>query len=445
MFLKFTVSNYKSFKDNQIIDCFAVSTKEKQDTNIFEGKFKNKSIKLTRTGLIMGPNASGKSNFIEAVDLMDSLVRNSANQANDNQTKSYNWYTPFQLDPEARDKPSEFEMVFTHNGISFQYGFALDSKGIVDEWLYAYPKGSLQKWMYRVTQSDGKADIRFSRELGMPLRRQKTLAESTKRSALALSVANLLNMDEFKIPFDWFQNVLVVVSNRPNEDGRFPESFSNYSQAQCIDKVKIREHILRLLKSADVGIDDIVVEKRRFTKEQLIEMKEFITTPQNVDIDDLVDTEFARVSFQHKNLETGETVLFNRDQESTGTMDLFALAGPLCDIMIKGRVVFIDEFGSALHPNIIALLINVFHSNEANPNNAQLIFTTHAYSLLMKDIFRRDQIWLTQKHSDQSTSITPLSDYHPREKEAILKGYFNGRYRGIPVTDDFNVFINESE
>lgn len=66
-------------------------------------------------------------------------------------------------------------------------------------------------------------------------------------------------------------------------------------------------------------------------------------------------------------------------------------------------------------------------------NNAQFIFNTHDANLLDLDLFRRDEIWFTEKDTKTGmTKIYPLTDYLPRKTENIEKGYLLGRYGAIP-------------
>jgi AAA15 family ATPase/GTPase len=78
----------------------------------------------------------------------------------------------------------------------------------------------------------------------------------------------------------------------------------------------------------------------------------------------------------------------------------------------------------------------MFHQPELNPNGAQLFFTTHDSSLLDRTLFRRDQIWFTEKDNDQATRLYPLSDFSPRENEAWERGYLTGRYGAVPFFND---------
>ncbi len=68
-----------------------------------------------------------------------------------------------------------------------------------------------------------------------------------------------------------------------------------------------------------------------------------------------------------------------------------AFAGPLLDVLAKGRILLVDELDTSLHPLMVRFLISLIHNPEVNRSNAQLVFTTHDTSVLDTEIFRRDQ------------------------------------------------------
>jgi AAA15 family ATPase/GTPase len=77
--------------------------------------------------------------------------------------------------------------------------------------------------------------------------------------------------------------------------------------------------------------------------------------------------------------------------------------------------------------------VQLFHNEETNPHNAQLVFTTHETSILNQDVFRRDQIWFCEKGDEQSTSLYPLTDFSPRKgRENLELAYLSGRYGALP-------------
>jgi len=97
------------------------------------------------------------------------------------------------------------------------------------------------------------------------------------------------------------------------------------------------------------------------------------------------------------------------------------------------RILVIDEFDTRLHPDLIMYLLKIFHDENNNIANSQLIVTTHNTRILASDFFRREQIWFTEKNKkNKSTNLYSLFDYEDRVDKSIEKGYFTGRYGGLP-------------
>jgi hypothetical protein len=143
------------------------------------------------------------------------------------------------------------------------------------------------------------------------------------------------------------------------------------------------------------------------------------------------DGEFAMPIFEHQ--APRGSAKFELHDESEGTQRLYLLAAPLMDVLRSGRVLVVDELDTSLHPLLVRRLVSMFHDPQHNPAGAQLIFTTHDTSLLDQSLFRRDQIWFTEKDPDQATRLYPLTDFSPRKSEAIERGYLGGRYGAVPV------------
>jgi len=137
MLVEFTVKNYRSIKDEQVLSLAKAKGDELEDSNCFTPDAPS-SVPLLRSAAIYGANAAGKSNIIHAMMEMESIVSNSASS---NQEGDEISVTPFLFDDDSPSEPSEFEMVFISEGVRYQYGFAATKYNIVEEWLIAYPKG----------------------------------------------------------------------------------------------------------------------------------------------------------------------------------------------------------------------------------------------------------------------------------------------------------------
>jgi hypothetical protein len=182
------------------------------------------------------------------------------------------------------------------------------------------------------------------------------------------------------------------------------------------------------LASADISISDVLSVPRQGFHQNIMFGPEGTQVTRE-------EREILTPQFVH-NTEHG-SASFELHEESQGTQRLYALAAPVLDVLKHGRLLIVDELDSSLHPLLVRRLVRMFHQPELNPHGAQLLFTTHDTSLLDRTLFRRDQIWFTEKDRDQATHLYPLTDFSPRESEAWEKGYLIGRYGAVPFFNEF--------
>jgi AAA15 family ATPase/GTPase len=174
--------------------------------------------------------------------------------------------------------------------------------------------------------------------------------------------------------------------------------------------------IERLTRDADLGISRLALTTERVPLE-----------------DDRVV--FPRLKTAHVDQGSGEPIEFSLlEEESNGTRRFFAIVGPIVVALDRGDLLVLDELDCSIHPLLTRKLIELFQSNEANPNGAQLIFATHDSTLMNASLLRRDQIWLCEKNSKEATDLFSLCDIErtPRKREALENNYLAGRYGGVP-------------
>lgn len=419
MLIEFSVTNFKSIQATQTLSLAASPVSELREQNSFAIPEQGVP-RLLRSAAIYGPNASGKSNLMEAIDFMESFVRESSKEGQEGEPIEVK---PFLFNVASRAEPSEFEVLFLQEGIRYQYGFAVNSVRVTHEWLIAYPEGRPQRWFEREFDTAvGKENWYF----GSKFKGHKTvLQETTRANALFLSTAVQLNNEQLKPVYNWFQQKLRTIG----VGGLEP----TYTASLCKTEAG-RKKILELLNAADLSIADISVEKKKFDVTDLPP-----SMPQALQEQikkDLEGKEFHEVKFLHTVAGTEELVAIDTEDESVGTMRLFAFAGPWLDVLDNGHVLFVDELNNSMHPLMVRFLIGLINNPEINRKNAQLIFSTHDTSVLDNELFRRDQIWFTEKDATNATRLYPLSDFTPRKGEALEKGYLKGRYGALPYIGD---------
>lgn len=414
MLIEMSVANFRSFREVQTFSLVKGKGDELLSTNTFAATAVN-NIELLRSAAIYGPNASGKSNLLLALGTMKRVVLESAANL---QRGDKLPVIPFRLSAETRQQPSEFEVTFVVGSVRYQYGFAASAERIHEEWLLAYPKGRAQRWFGRAWNVE---EQRYDWELGSNLTGEKQLwQKSTRANALFLSTAVQLNSEQLQPIFDWFNNTLRLA----NVGGWGP----GFSASLCEDSSKSK--VMDFLRAADLHIDDIVVESKPFDIETLPEgMPEPL---RDVIAGNMKDKTILDIKTVHKDSD-GKAVTFDFEDESDGTQKLFSFAGPWIDSLTNGYVLFIDELHDNLHPRLVQFLVQLFHNPETNPNNAQLVFTTHETSILNQEVFRRDQIWFCEKGENHATALYPLTDFSPRKgRENLELAYLSGRYGALP-------------
>ena len=422
MFIEFTVKNYRSIKEEQVLSMVKAKGNELEESNSFLPNAPS-SVPLLKSSVIYGPNAAGKSNVIKALMEMEYIVRHSASK---NQEGDLISVTPFLFNETTSKEPTEFEMVFISEGIRYQYGFSATKTKVFEEWLIAYPKGRPQRWFSRAFNNETDAyEYKFSDNL---LGQRSVWQNATRSNALLLSTAVQLNSDQLKPVYNWFKEKL-----RPtNINGWGP----SYTASLCEDNTS-KEEVLKFLKAADFDIHDIKVETEKFDSSTLPD--EFPEAVKEKIITEMKGKEVIDIKTLHKT-DTGNLVHLDFEDESDGTQKFFSFAGPWIDILKNGYILVVDELHDSLHPKMVKYLVELFHSKKTNPNNAQLIFTTHETSILSQEVFRRDQIWFCEKDNAQATILYPLSDFSPRkDKENIELGYLSGRYGALPFIRPFNI------
>lgn len=414
MLIEFRVRNYRSIRDEVVISFVASNDKKLGESHLAETGIKTLP-NLLRSALIYGPNASGKSTLLQALAFMRGVVAESAMLMPPGQTFNVQ---PFRLDKDWVAQPTEFEITFLLGGVRHQYGFSLTPERIVDEWLLVYRTAKPQQWFRRTfDKTTQSSTYEFSTHLTGP---RKLWQETTRPNALFLSNAAQLNSEMIGPVFRWLveQPIYFAAGLSP-----LPDLTTQLLQTE-VGKRAVRD----FLASADISISDVLSVPRQGFHQNIMFGPEGTQVTRE-------EREILTPQFVH-NTEHG-SASFELHEESQGTQRLYALAAPVLDVLKHGRLLIVDELDSSLHPLLVRRLVRMFHQPELNPHGAQLLFTTHDTSLLDRTLFRRDQIWFTEKDRDQATRLYPLTDFSPRESEAWEKGYLIGRYGAVPFFNEF--------
>ena len=411
MLLQFYFSNYRSFEGEGILDMRASGSNE-----LSSHVRNNLNERLLPVTAIYGANASGKSSVFEAFQFMALCVLESLSFSDDDKKNPYKLKVDSFKFSKSREKPSEFEINYIDKKgkkeLYYNYGFKIDNSGILEEYLTSNTKTGVKR-------NEDYTYI-FKREKNQKLyldssieKFRENLEISLKEKTLLVSLGAKLNIDEFIRVRTWFINTEVI--NFSNSlYGAFLE---NILPNNIIESEEVRKNLVSFINSFDDSIIDIEVEKISAIDEN--------------------DKDNYRVFTIHKSDKGTSTTRISMNEESSGTKKMFSLYQTLLDVLRKGGVFFADELDIKLHPLLMRNILLTFTDKEKNPNNAQLIFTTHNTIYMDMDLLRRDEIWFVEKNNGVS-NLYSLDDITNEKGEKVRKDsnyekhYLLGNYGAIP-------------
>jgi len=404
MLIEFSVGNYRSFKEvvtfSMVAAPIVVGDSPINVNNLF---LATKEIELLKSAAIYGANASGKSNLVRAISFMKEFTINSAvgnRITNEINTELY------RLNIESERESSYFEMVFIIGTTRYRYGFEVDRQSVKSEWLYQTLR-TKEAQLFERENSKIKVFSKFYEG--------KSLDNKTRKNALFLSVVAQFNGDIATDVVDWF-NELNIFNNLDDDD------YDNATIDALIEGHRTQD-LIGLVTSLDLGIKDIQMIKTPMPEFPGVISYEVKTAHWKY------DGEENRVGTEYFELD---------ENESAGTQKLFNISGLLINILQTGEILIVDELDARLHPLISCAIVKLFNSPITNPRNAQLIFTTHDTNLLSANMFRKDQIWFTEKDRYGATDLYSLVEYDIPDDASFEQDYIAGKYGAIPFIGDLN-------
>ena len=424
MLVQFTLENYKCFKEeikfSMVASNYDKNTREDDNVFVVE-KF---GLRLLKSAVVYGANASGKTKLIEGLAFMEKFILGSSTNTQINEKINV---TPFLFNTETENEPTSFEIIFIHEEVMYRYGFEISQEKVYAEWLYMKENTQEVEIFYRDFQ-----EIELKNKSRFPVD-DLVKRKRIRQNALLLSVAANLNDEFAKNILSWFDNFNII--SGLEEQGYMPFSMKRMEHN--------KEHTIKFLKEADLGIENIdlkFIDANNLPKYFPNELKELIVEQMKESSNGQLveDVKTFHKKYDDNNVVKGLVELLLDDDESAGTQKYFALSGPILNTLSKGKVLAADEFANKLHPNLAYKLVELFNSKTTNSKNAQLIFNTHDTNLLSCGLFRRDQIWFTEKNRYGAATLYSLADFkNVRKDESFEKNYIKGKYGAIPYLGNF--------
>lgn len=384
MLVRFELENWQSFRDRT--EFSFVASRERQHNERLP-RLPKWDLRVLPVAAVYGANASGKSNLFRALGFARALVVDGT------PTDARIRVEPFRLGRGTQARPTRFHFEILADGTVYEFGFAVDTTSVREEWLLEITSGS-ERPLYRRRGE--------TIEFGPSLRGDAFLEfahRGTRDNQLFLTNAVSQKVDRFKAVYDWFRNSLVLVSPE-STFGRmdlFVEEGSSHSQ--LMDE---------MLERLDTGIVHLEGEE--------------------------IDFDSMRLVTRHRH-EDGSLARFEIASESDGTQRIIDLLPAFMDLAggDGSRVYVIDELDRSLHTLLTRRLLQMFLAASGPDTRGQLLFTTHDLLLMDQSLMRRDEMWVTERNGRGESTLVSFSDYKDvRYDKDIRKSYLRGRLGGVP-------------
>lgn len=427
MLIKVSIENWMSFRDR--VEFSMIATRERQHRERL-AHVPSHRLKILPIALLYGGNASGKSNFMKALHFAQNLVVTGSQPDAPIPTD------PFRLDDKGETKPTRFEFeILTTDGI-YEYSFSVTSRSVTEERLVKIGPTSEQVLYHRIDDSPN-----WHKSLQNNTRMQ-IVFEGTQSNKLFLTNSVSQKIEYFRPIYDWFRNTLTYIA---------PDSRYIPHERLLNQKDPLHGNMTTLLPKLDTGIVDLGGEEIEFKNVPLdqddrLRIEKELTEGRSIRILSEASNDRFIVSrvngqlkskklFSYHTKRDGKKVRFEIGRESDGSQRLIDLLPAFFEPSEPERmgVTAIDEIDRSLHTLLTRQLIELFLQGCGPDSRKQLIITTHDVLLMDQDLFRRDEIWVSERDRMGASTLIPFSDFKDvRYDKDLQKSYVQGRLGGIP-------------
>ena len=390
MIQELKIRNYKSFRDEVELS-FEPSDNDRYNSVVEMPD----GVKLLRFAVVLGANASGKSNLLDGVEFLRRFW-NTLPSTNDDGTD----VQPFLLRKDALLFDTEFELKFYVDRIRYWYKLKVNPEKVCHESLYVYLSNRPTKVFCR-EDVNGVSKLNFN-----PAVVKLSQAEIEVMTMNCLRNMSLLAaLKKVNVSVSYLDNMRRWIDNRilPLQSGAL-SSLSNDAKKHIADNEDFREYLLQFAKEADFNISDIKIQKMA-----------------------------ALFGHKVKNSDGTQTFILPESCQSTGTKRMVEIESIIYEQLKRQAFLCIDEIEASMHPNLMEYILSKF-VNTAD-NESQLLVSTH-YDPILKDIddiFGKDSVWFTEKEKDGNSQLFSLVDFKGLNKlSSIHRAYMNGRFGALP-------------
>jgi AAA15 family ATPase/GTPase len=439
MLLRFSVENWMSFRNEATLAL--VATREEQHSDHI-ARIERYNLTLLPVAAIYGANASGKSNLIKALRFAQQFVVDPPKADAPIVVK------PFLLTEGSSALPTNFCFELLCGETIYEYRFSITAKRVVREELKRLNAVTEETLFQREAESFTLSEKIQQRD------EQHFAFRGTHENQLYLTNSVSQKLAEFRPVFDWFDKGLVIIRPESRYMGMLEITNDHHPRFK---KMAAR------LRDLDTGISAMrqidIASEGILPKEVLAELAAGLKEGQALPLVPPMNEDGVFLHKKNGKLtvrklapvhesESGKEIPFSFADESDGTRRLLDVLPAFLSLEERPSppVFVIDELDRSLHSNLTRSLLEHYLAQRTESSRSQLIFTTHDTQLMTQDIFRRDEIWVTERDRFGASKLVAFSEFKDvRRDRDIRKSYLQGRMGGVPRIRIANTACEDEE
>jgi len=406
MIHSFTFKNFCSFAETATISFVDIRKGIETKNNMFCDSPSGE--RLSRVTTLIGPNASGKTSALKALSFLSWFVRNSfVGLEGDEEIPIDNF-----VFSDDKNSISEFELVFEQNKCVYKYILHLCKTHIIREELYRKEETQHFNYLFKRewNQENNISDI-SQRIIGL---KTEVVREILRKNVSLIAASVAINNELLTEIANFWQTIISNV----NRTGKRWDT-SSLGERGLFDATKVYSDnpslftkVVHFLKDIDLGLAGVLIEEGEARHSKTGEVKK-VYLPYGVH---KVNQKKYRLPF-----------IF----ESSGTKNMFVLLHFLMPAIEQGGIAVIDELEIDLHPHTLPCIIELFANPATNPNNTQLLFTSHSFEILSH--LEKEQVVLVEKDENCKSKLFRLDEVKGvRRDDNIYAKYMAGAYGAVP-------------
>lgn len=356
--------------------------------------------RLSKVEVIIGANASGKTNIMKVLPFLRWILVDSFNSDPNAQIP----VQPFVFSSMSK-KPSEFSVDFELNGVVYTYVVDVTQELIKREYLAVKSKSvkrtTTKKLFERTWNKDlDKYDF-DAKKYGFPI----SISDLLRKNSSVIASAIRLNHKLSQEISDYWRSLETNVGmiGYMEDEGNIIQALLAYHKDETL-----KRKVEKILSRFDLGLSELTIIKK--------------------------DAEQGKMSLGAlvTHVIDGKKYNLSLKFESSGTQKLVSILRPILKVLASGGIAILDEIDVNLHPDIVSTILSLFVNKNINPKNAQFLFSTHSHIVLNE--LDKYQVNLAQKNVDGGTVMWRLDQNKDivRSDENLFVKYTSGAYGAVP-------------